>query len=60
MKGADAVELITMAVGTLLEMALMLLVLVAIGVVVIAGYELISGIVAAIVDDYRRKHGRKQ
>lgn len=53
-------EAIMMAVGALLEMALMMLVLVAAGVVGIAGYVLISGIAAAIVDDYRRKHGRKQ
>lgn len=53
-------EAIMMAVGALLEMALMLPVLAAIGVVAIAGYVLISSIAAAIVDDYRRKHGRKQ
>lgn len=48
-------ELITIAVGTLLEMALMMLVLVAAGVVGIAGYVLISGIAGAIVDDYKKR-----
>ena len=60
MKGADIVEAIMMAVSALLEMALMMLVLVATGVVGIAGYVLISGIVAAIVDDYRKRRKARQ
>lgn len=53
-------EAIMMAVSALLEMALMMLVLVAAGVVGIAGYVLISGIAAAIVDDYKKRRKARQ
>lgn len=53
-------EAIMMAVSALLEMALMMLVLVAAGVVGIAGYALISGIAGAIVDDYRKRRKARQ